>query len=173
MHQNFPDFFLLQATNAWQELLSCQNPGVKIKVTQLPVVWRVTSFKESHRLPFKGLFAWRWGTPGRPSRARKIACVYEQFLQPQDTWVRLLALVNVTWTRPWLGGLPSLRRLHGTLRPWLIWLPYPTDRATSQGRLPHLSCKRDQDIIKDFIKDGAKRGKTQPYHFILWRQMSF
>ena len=34
------------------------------------------------------------------------------------------------------------------------------DRATSQGRLLHLWCKRDQDIIRDFIKDGAKRGKN-------------
>ena len=91
VHQHFPAFFLLHATNAWQEFLSCQNLRVKIKVTQLPAVWRVTPFKESYRLPSKGLFAWRWGTPGRPSRARKIACVYEQFLQPQDTGVRLLA----------------------------------------------------------------------------------
>ena len=51
----------------------------------------------------------------------------------------------------------------------MVTLP---DRPTSQGRLTDLSCKRDQGIIKDFIKDGAKRGKNQPY-IILWRQMSF
>ena len=57
VHQHFPAFFFLQATNAWQEFLSCQNLRVKIKVTQLPAVWRVTPFKEAYRLPSKGLFA--------------------------------------------------------------------------------------------------------------------
>ena len=44
-----------------------------------------------------------------------------------------------------LGGYPTLRRLHGKLSPWLTGLPYPADRAT------HLSCKRDQDKIRNYM----------------------
>ena len=44
VHQHSPVCFLLQAVNAWQELLSCQNLEVKIKVTQLQVVWQVMAW---------------------------------------------------------------------------------------------------------------------------------
>ena len=57
------------------------------------------------------------------------------------------------WTRPRVGGLPhlALTRLHGKLSPRLTGLPYLADRATRLGRSPHLSCKRDQDKIRNYI----------------------
>ena len=50
-----------------------------------------------------------------------------------------------------LAGYPTLRRLHGRSSPWLTGLPYPADRVIRLGGSPHLSCKRDQDKIRDFM----------------------
>ena len=47
------------------------------------------------------------------------------------------------------AGHPTLRRLHGKLSPRLTGLPYLADRATRLGGSPHLSCKRDQDKIRN------------------------
>ena len=49
------------------------------------------------------------------------------------------------------AGHPTLRRLHGKLSPRLTGLPYPADRATLLGGSPHLSYKRDQDKIRNFM----------------------
>ena len=49
------------------------------------------------------------------------------------------------------AGHPTLRRLHGKLSPRLTGLPYLADRATRLGGSPHLSCKRDQDKIRNYI----------------------
>ena len=52
---------------------------------------------------------------------------------------------------PGKAGYPILTRLHGKLSPRLTGLPYLADladRATRQGRSPHLSCKRDQNKIR-------------------------
>ena len=46
---------------------------------------------------------------------------------------------------------PTLRRLHGKLSPRLTGLPYLADRATRLGGSPHLSCKRDQDKIRNYM----------------------
>ena len=53
---------------------------------------------------------------------------------------------------PGQAGYPTLRRLHGKLSPWLTGLPYLADRATRQGGSPHLSCKRDQDKIRNYVE---------------------
>ena len=49
------------------------------------------------------------------------------------------------------AGHPTLRRLHGKLSPRLTGLPYPADQATLLGGSPHLSHKRDQDKIRNFM----------------------
>ena len=46
---------------------------------------------------------------------------------------------------------PTLTRLHGKLSPRLTGLPYLADRATRLGGSPHLSCKRDQDKIRNYM----------------------
>ena len=53
---------------------------------------------------------------------------------------------------PGLAGYPTLRRLHGRLSPRLTGLSHLADRATRHGGLPHLSCKRDQDKMRDYMK---------------------
>ena len=57
------------------------------------------------------------------------------------------------WTRPRVGGLPhlALTRLHGKLSPWLTGLPYLADWATRPGGSPHLSCKCDQNKIRNYM----------------------
>ena len=67
-------------------------------------------------------------------------------------WLIFLDLF-VTWTPPWLAGNPTLRSLHGKLSLWQTGLPCPAAWATCLGRSPHLSCKRVQDKIRDFM-DG-------------------
>ena len=52
---------------------------------------------------------------------------------------------------PGLAGYPTLTRLHGKLSPRLTGLPYLADRATRPGRSPHLSCKHDQNKIRNHI----------------------
>ena len=49
------------------------------------------------------------------------------------------------------AGHPTLIRLHGKLPPRLTGLPYLADRATRLGGSPHLSCKRDQDEIRNYM----------------------
>ena len=44
-----------------------------------------------------------------------------------------------------------MRRLHGKLSPRLTGLPYPADQATRLSGSPHLSCKRDQDKIRNYM----------------------
>ena len=56
--------------------------------------------------------------------------------------------MNATSAR---GGCPTLRRLHGKLSPRLTGLPYLADRATRLGGSPHLSCKRDQNKIRNYM----------------------
>ena len=46
---------------------------------------------------------------------------------------------------------PTLRRLHYKLSPRLTGLPFPADWATRLGGSPHLSCKRDQGKIRDYM----------------------
>ena len=41
--------------------------------------------------------------------------------------------------------------LHGKLSPRLTGLPYLADRATRLGGSPHLSCKRDQDKVRNYM----------------------
>ena len=53
---------------------------------------------------------------------------------------------------PIQAGYPTLRRLHGKFSLRLTGLPYLADRATRLGGLPHLSCKRDQDLIRDYME---------------------
>ena len=48
-------------------------------------------------------------------------------------------------------GYPTLTRLHGKLSPRLTGLPYQADQATSLGGSPHLSCKRDQNKIRNYM----------------------
>ena len=52
---------------------------------------------------------------------------------------------------PGQAGYLILRRLHGKLSPQVTGLPYLADRATFLSGLPHLSCKRDQDNIRNYL----------------------
>ena len=220
-------------------------------------------WKQNEKVKLKGLFTWRWGTPGRrgnpPSRGRKIKRFYMQSYNPgvlgwgflrlllrlqlrslsrgvpsshlekderlilghiciyswkrhalcyavfgfaRNRWLNTLygivwetkygrnilkcehftfflcplrflvisairrlgnvqrfKLIHVSllsflpWMRPRLGGpgYPTLTRLHGKLSPWLTGLPYLADRATRLGGSPHLSCKRDQNKIRNYM----------------------
>ena len=49
------------------------------------------------------------------------------------------------------AGYPTLMRLHGKLSPQLTGLPHLADRATRLGGSPHLSCKRDQNKIRNYM----------------------
>ena len=52
---------------------------------------------------------------------------------------------------PGQAGYPTLTRLQGKLSPRLTGLPYLADRTTRLGGLPHLSCKRDQDKVRNYM----------------------
>ena len=52
---------------------------------------------------------------------------------------------------PGLADYPTLWRLHGKLSPRLIGIPHLADRATRLAESPHLSCKRDQDKIRNYM----------------------
>ena len=45
---------------------------------------------------------------------------------------------------------PTLTRLHGKLSPRLTGLPYLADRESRLGGSPHVSCKRDQNKIRNY-----------------------
>ena len=62
------------------------------------------------------------------------------------------ALANVTWTRPQLGGYPTLSRLHCKMWHRLTGLPYLADRATRLGGFPHLSCEHDQIKMRNYME---------------------
>ena len=51
------------------------------------------------------------------------------------------------------AGYPTLKRLHGKIWPRLGGLPGLADRATRLGGSPHLSCKRNQIKMKDYIDE--------------------
>ena len=69
----------------------------------------------------KGLFIWRWGTPGRWGNTlrlvKKITLLYMQISYKGR-----------------LGGLPTLKRLHGKTWPCLRGLPGLADQAIHLGR---------------------------------------
>ena len=54
-------------------------------------------------------------------------------------------------TYPGLVGYPTLKRLHGKILPRLRGLPGLADRTTHLGGSPHLSCKRDQIKLRDYM----------------------
>ena len=66
---------------------------------------------------------------------------------------RFFFLAHLIFFVTWLAGNPTLRRLHGKLSLGQTGLPCPAAWATCLGRSPHLSCKRVQDKIRDFM-DG-------------------
>ena len=65
--------------------------------------------------------------------------------------IHVSLLSFLLWTQSRLGGLPTLTRLHGKLSPRLTGLPCLADRATRLGGSPHLSCKRDQNKIRNYM----------------------
>ena len=65
--------------------------------------------------------------------------------------------------RPRLAGSPTFRRLHGKLSPRLTGLPYLADRATHLGGLPHLSCKRGQDKMRDYMERWVTPPRGLPH----------
>ena len=65
----------------------------------------------------------------------------------QNIHVSLLSFLPRT--RPRLGGLPHLDTFK--LSPRLTGLPYLADRETRLGGSPHLSCKLDQDEIRNYM----------------------
>ena len=69
--------------------------------------------------------------------------------KPPPKWI--LREFDVSRIGPRLGGLPHLERLHGKMWPRLRGLPGLADRATCLGGSPHLSCKRDQIKVRDYI----------------------
>ena len=52
---------------------------------------------------------------------------------------------------PGQADYPTLTRLHGKLSPRLTGLPYLADQATRLGGSPHLSCKRDQNKVRNYM----------------------
>ena len=69
--------------------------------------------------------------------------------KPPPKWI--LCEFDVSRIGPRLGGLPHLERLHGKIWPRLRGLPGLADRATRLGGSPHLSCKRDQIKMRDYM----------------------
>ena len=86
-------------------------------------------------------------------------------LQPSVLWLSIVTFNNdakpppkwifrefdVSRIRPRLSGLAHLEGLHGKIWPLLRGLPGLADRATRLGGSPHLSCKRDQIKMRDYI----------------------
>ena len=69
--------------------------------------------------------------------------------KPPPKWI--LREFDVSRIGPRLGRLPHLKRLHGKIWPRLRGLPGLADRATRLGGSPHLSCKRDQIKMREYI----------------------
>ena len=69
--------------------------------------------------------------------------------KPPPKWI--LREFDVSRIGPRLGGLPHLERLHGKIWPRLKGLPGLADRVTRLGGSPHLSCKRDQIKMRDYM----------------------
>ena len=82
--------------------------------------------------------------------------------KPPPKWI--LREFDVSRIGPRLGGLPHLERLHGKIWPRLRGLPGLADRATRLGGSPHLSCKRDQFKMRDYMD----RRVTSPTRSVFW-----
>ena len=93
--------------------------------------------------------------------------VYAQLLQPSVLWLSIVTFNNyvtppsakVNFARIWcitnptptsLGFL-TLKHWHGKIWPQLRGLPGVADRATHLEGWPHLSCKRDQIKMRDYM----------------------
>ena len=63
---------------------------------------------------------------------------------------------------PGYAGYPTLTRLHSKSSPRLTGLPYLPDRATRLGGSPHLSCKRDQNKIRNYMDKRVRRATHLP-----------
>ena len=63
----------------------------------------------------------------------------------------ILREFNIANPTPTSQGYPTLKRLHDKIWPRLRGLPGLADRATHLGGSPHLSCKRDQIKMRDYI----------------------
>ena len=80
------------------------------------------------------------------------------YVKPPGTKVnfaRIWCIMNPTPTN--LGYL-SLKRWHGKIWPQLRRLPNVADRATHLEDSPHLSCKRDQVKMRDYLGYHAYLG---------------
>ena len=116
------------------------------EVTRLAVVEKWPAFTCKLTTPgSRGDFTWR-------------CCVVARHVNIENgrrtTHFGGLALANVTWTRPRLGGLPHLE-------PFTWQNATPARRVTLPGRpgnpprrvtLPHLSCKHDQIKMRDYME---------------------
>ena len=89
----------------------------------------------------------------QPSVLRLSIVTFNDDAKPPSKWI--LREFDVSRIGPRLGGLPHLERLHGKIWPRLRGLPGLADRATRLGGSPHLSCKRDQIKMRDYMDRRA------------------
>ena len=105
----------------------------------------------------KSLFTLRWGIPGRWG-CNGFLLLTLLWMMQSHRQSEFCANFMHHESDPGQAGYLTLKRLHGKFWPRLRGYPGLIDRATVLGWSPHLSCKRDQIKMRDYMD----RRVTQP-----------
>ena len=76
---------------------------------------------------------------------------FNNYVKPPGAKVNFARIWCITNPTPTSLGYLTLKRWHGRIWPQLIGLPGVADRATHLEGSPHLSCKRDQIKMRDYM----------------------
>ena len=76
---------------------------------------------------------------------------FNNYVKPPGAKVNFARIWCITNPTPTSLGYLTLKRWHGKIWPQLRGLPGVSDRATHFEGLPHLSCKRDQIKMRDYM----------------------
>ena len=76
---------------------------------------------------------------------------FNNYVKPPSAKVNFARIWCITNPTPTSLGYLTLKRWHGKIWPQLRGLPGVADRATHLEGWPHLSCKRDQIKMRDYM----------------------
>ena len=76
---------------------------------------------------------------------------FNNYVRPPGAKVNFVRIWCITNPTPTSLGYLTLKRWHGKIWPQLRGLPGVADRATHLEGWPHLSCKRDQIKMRDYM----------------------
>ena len=76
---------------------------------------------------------------------------FNNYVKPPSAKVNFARIWCITNPTPTSLGFLTLKRWHGKIWPQLRGLPGVADRATHLEGWPHLSCKRDQIKMRDYM----------------------